>query len=120
VTDNLIESDFAGLRRHFSAQRVGDLGDHPKFEPRPQAIAIEREPCRGCATAPRCARLLLACREFVRFVENDGGELSGELRRRPTRKIFNRLFPATDAAGSTSCFPPRTQPITQLQRRAAL
>jgi hypothetical protein len=123
MSDHLIESEFAGLRRQFSAQRVGDLRDHPEFglapeqaAPGPQAIAIAHEPCRGCATAPRCARLLLACREFVRFVENDGGELTGEFRRRPTRKIFNRVFPPTDTGTATSSYLPMTPSITQLHR----
>ncbi|HXR18347.1 MAG TPA: hypothetical protein VN757_00230 [Steroidobacteraceae bacterium] len=101
MSDALIESEFAALRRHISAQRVAaaaaiELGleaaPDEESSRRQAAIVIEREPCRGCIAAVRCGRLLLACRDFVGFVENGASDLSGEPQRRPTRKIFNRIF----------------------------
>lgn len=101
MSDGLIESEFAALRRHISAQRVAAAAAiEPALEAAPDeessrrqaAIVIEREPCRGCIAAVRCGRLLLACRDFVGFVENGASDASGEPQRQPTRKIFNRIF----------------------------
>jgi hypothetical protein len=101
MSDALIESEFAALRRHVSAKRVAaaapiepgvEAARDEESRRRQAAIASEREPCRGCIAAARCGRLLLACRDFVGFVENGGSNLSDEPERRPTRKIFNRIF----------------------------
>jgi hypothetical protein len=56
---------------------------------------LELEPCRGCAAAARCANQLLACRDFLHFVETGGRNPSSDHERGPTRKIYNRLFAGT-------------------------
>lgn len=68
-------------------------------------LPLDQEPCRECSAAQRCATLLLACQQFVGFVETGSSDVSNDFQRRPTRKIFNRLFSDPDARESASSHP---------------
>lgn len=47
-------------------------------------------PCEGCKHNTRCGFELMACRAFQAYVNT--GTLSENLKRIPTRQIFNQVF----------------------------
>jgi hypothetical protein len=53
-----------------------------------------REPCLGCAHAPRCAAERLACSAFSSWVEY--GRIDRRATRTPSARVYRLLFEPTE------------------------
>jgi hypothetical protein len=78
------DSEFALLRRQI-------------FAPVDATFLTAREPCRDCRHRDRCGLQLLACRAFLGFVETGASTHQRGAHHRPTRQLFDRLFPPPPA-----------------------